>query len=159
METNANQPNQLQQGFTLIEVMIVVAIVAILAAVALPSYSDYVLRSQLVEAFNALSESRVKMEQSFQDNRRYATAAAGTTCPSSAISTGLKYFDLTCAVTAATATTDESYLITATGKSTGPTTGFTYTINSSNGKATTSATKWSVSSTTCWIGKKSGECY
>jgi len=89
-----------QSGFTLIEVMIVVAIVAILAAVALPSYADYVLRSKLTEAFNALSDSRVKMEQSYQDNRRYAKTALGTDCPDIIVSSqsNLKYFTIVCAV-------------------------------------------------------------
>ncbi len=67
-------------GFTLIEVMIVVAIIAILASIALPSYNDYVRRGQIQEAFGYLSDSRVKMEQYFQDNRNYGTASPGA-CP------------------------------------------------------------------------------
>ena len=54
-------------GFTLIEVMIVVAIVAILAGIALPSYLDYVRRGQIQEGTTALADGRVKMEQFFQD--------------------------------------------------------------------------------------------
>lgn len=148
-----------QSGFTLIEVMIVVAIVAILAAVALPAYSDYVLRSKLTEAFNALTDSRVKMEQSYQDNRRYATTADGTTCPASAMATGLKYFTSpTCAVTAATGTDPESYVITITGVSGSPTADFIYTLSNANVQGTTK-TKWSgITSTSCWVVKKSGSC-
>ena len=63
-------------GFTLIEVMIVVAIVAILTAIALPSYKDYIRRGRLPEAFNALADYRTKMEQYYQDNRNYGSAAS-----------------------------------------------------------------------------------
>ena len=143
-----------QEGFTLIELMIVVAIIGILASIALPAYNEYILRAKLTEGLNALSESKVKMEQSFQDNRRYATTSGGTTCPASAIvSTGLKYFTVSCAVTAAT----DIFTITATGIAGTPTASFTYTVTPT-AKATTS-TKWSTTSTTCWLVKQSGECY
>lgn len=149
------------RGFTLIEVMIVVVIVAILASVALPAYNDYILRARLSEAFSALSDARVKLEQSFQDNRRYATTAGGTSCPSTVIPGGLKYFTISCSVVAASAgppATDETYLLTATGTSGSSTAGFTYTLNGANAQATT-ATYWGPTSATCWIAKKSGECY
>ncbi len=58
-------------GFTLIEVMITVAVIAILAAVALPSYIEYVTRSKLVEAKTNLSDMRTRLEQYFLDNRKY----------------------------------------------------------------------------------------
>ncbi|HTS84956.1 MAG TPA: prepilin-type N-terminal cleavage/methylation domain-containing protein, partial [Usitatibacter sp.] len=57
------------RGFTLIEVMIVVAIIAILAAIAVPSYQDYVTRGRIIEATGGLGDARNKMEQYFQDNR------------------------------------------------------------------------------------------
>ena len=70
------------RGFTLIELMFTVAIMAILAAIALPSYSDYVRRGRLTETLSAMAGMRVKMEQFFQDNRTYAGAgAAGTVAP------------------------------------------------------------------------------
>ena len=55
------------RGFTLIELMITVAIIAILAAVALPAYSTYVTRARITDAVKGLSEMRLKMEQYFQD--------------------------------------------------------------------------------------------
>ena len=55
----------------MIEVMIVVAIVAILAAIALPNYADYVKRGKIIEATSALSDLRTRYEQFFLDNRTY----------------------------------------------------------------------------------------
>ena len=51
--------------------MITLAIVAILAAIAVPSYSEYVKRARITEAVAALADMHVKMERYFQDNRRY----------------------------------------------------------------------------------------
>ena len=65
-------------GFTLIEVMITVAIVAILAAVAIPSYTSYITRSKIQEATTTLLAMRTKMEQYFQDHRlSWRSASAG----------------------------------------------------------------------------------
>ncbi len=94
-------------GFTLIELMIVVAVVAILAAVAIPSYSNYVFRGKVQEATSNLASLRVAMEQYFQDNRTYLNAAnCGVTPPGAPI---VKYFSYACTATATT------YTITATG--------------------------------------------
>ena len=67
-------------GFTLIELMIAVVVVAILTAIALPSYQEYVTRGKITEATSNLADMRVKLEQFFQDNRTYVGAcAAGPT--------------------------------------------------------------------------------
>ena len=67
----------MSRGFTLIEIMIVVAIVAILSAIALPSYSDYVLRSKLPEAFSALSDQRIRLEQYYQGQQSLCRCGRG----------------------------------------------------------------------------------
>ena len=69
----------IQKGFTLIELMIVVAIIGILAAVALPAYQDYTVRSKLSEAVIAGSAFKGMMSEAFQtDSIAGLTAAAAT---------------------------------------------------------------------------------
>lgn len=112
-------------GFTLLEMMIVVVVVAILAAVSLPSYRDYITRSQLSEAYTNLADVATKLELCFQDNRTYAGAcAAGTVAP---LPNAPKYFTFTCPTLTAT-----TYTVQAAGNA-GNTMGFTFTIRSPAG--------------------------
>jgi type IV pilus assembly protein PilA len=66
-----------QQGFTLIELMIVVAIIGILAAVALPAYQDYTKRAKLSEVILAASACRTSITEVFQTNNAASLPAAG----------------------------------------------------------------------------------
>lgn len=136
-----------QNGFTLIELMIVVAIVGILAAIVVPSYRDYLTRGRIPDATSNLSTKRVQMEQFYQDNRTYVSATACT-----ADSTTSKYFDISCSG-AATSTT---FTLQAVGK--GAMAGFTYTIDQNNAKASTITASGWTGNTTCWVTKKGGAC-
>jgi type IV pilus assembly protein PilE len=141
--------NMHAQGFTLIELMIVVAIIAILAAIAVPAYSDYILRARLTEATRNLGQMRVRAEQFFLDNRTYAgMEAVGCTAPTGTA----RYFNYICDP-APTATT---YTIKASGIVAQNTGGFVFTVNQTNAKTSTATKSGWPSGPDCWITSKSG---
>lgn len=132
-------------GFTLIELMITVAIIGILAAIAVPSYTDYVRRGRLTDAFNKLSTYALKLEQNFQN----VGGTYGTTCSPAVSTITSDYFTFTCTVPTTT-----TFTVTATGS--GSMTGYVYTINQAGAKATTTFKGTSVTKT-CWM-TKAGDC-
>ena len=147
---------KLQKGFTLIELMIVVAIIAILASVAIPAYGDYVLRGKLVEATSTLADLRIRMEQYYQDNRNYGSAAANCLLVMPASPT-VKYFTYSCNWGAGA--TDQFYTITATGIAAQGTGGFAYTLDQNNIKRSTALKAgWGTAPAACWITSKGGTC-
>ena len=145
---------QRPRGFTLIELMIAVAMVAVLAAIAMPSYSDYVRRGRVSEAVATLAGMRVKMEQYYQDNRNYdnACGAAGTSVAPKPDNT--TYFVFACPTH-----TGNNYTVTATGKVGTSLEGFQYSLNQDNTRSTTmtSPSTWP-SNAGCWVVKKDGSC-
>lgn len=138
-----------EAGFTLIELMVAVAIVSILAAVAYPQYTAYVTRSRLAEATGTLSVTRVRMEQYFQDNRNYGGTGCGVTMP-----TG-DYFTYTCAW--GSTSNNQSYVLTASGKASAGMDGYSYTVNQDNLQRTTAFTGATVPAN-CWLRRAGDTC-
>lgn len=77
----------LQQGFTLIELMIVVAIIGILAAVALPAYQDYTVRAKVSELMLSASSARTCVTEAFQGLGGGATAVPASVATDCSIAT------------------------------------------------------------------------
>jgi type IV pilus assembly protein PilE len=130
-----------EAGFTLIEVLIAIVIVGILSAVAIPSYSSYVLRGRLTEAYTTLSTMQPKAEEFWSNNRTYV----GLPLPTASAN-----FSYTADLTAS------SYTVKATG--TGKAADFAFTIDQNGNRATTSAPAGWTTSTSCWIDRKGGQC-
>lgn len=131
--------------------MITVAILGILAAIAIPQYSEYVTRGRIPPAVAGLADARIKMEQFFQDNRTYPVDGC-VVAPTVASATQIQVqapanFALTCTGVAAT-----TYTITATGSATMA--GFVYTIDQANIRTSSFSTaliaKGWANKTDCW---------
>jgi type IV pilus assembly protein PilA len=68
---------RIQKGFTLIELMIVVAIIGILAAIAIPAYQDYTIRSQVTEGLNLAASIKAEVAEFYAQNGVWPTAIIG----------------------------------------------------------------------------------
>lgn len=145
--------HRMARGLTLIELMVALTIVGILAGIAYPNYRDYVMRGHLADASTGLATVRAQMERHFQDNRSYATVGSFTTpCQAPLASRKFGEFTVACVGTP-TATT---FTLSATGA--GPASGFTFTINQADARATTAAPSGWPTCTTQWMLKRSATC-
>lgn len=137
------------RGFTLIEIMIVVVIIGVLSAIALPLYGDYVLRGRIPDATSNLSALAVRMEQSYQDNRTYKGTTGNDCIINVANLATSDSFDFSCSSSSA-----PTYTLVAKGKKT--MVDFEYSINESGVKRTSKAKTGWPTSNTCWTTNKSG---
>lgn len=135
-------------GFTLVELMITVAIVGILAAIAIPSYTAYIRRANRTDATRTMLQDAQSMQRCYSQNFTYAPAAPNT-CPvvtGTTASTG-GYYSLDVEIDSAT-----HYTITATplkSPQTGDTDCATFTLDSA-GKETAQNSGGSDNTATCW---------
>ncbi len=130
-----------QKGFTLIELMITVAIAGTLSTLAYSSYRDQIIRSEIVGGITSLSSYRVKMEQYFQDNRTYDGGCA--------LASGFNTskFTMSCSTPDA-----ETYTLTATSDN------FVFTLDQANNKKTTAVPSGWTQTDDCWVVNKTGSC-
>lgn len=150
MTTITTAPPSRSRGFTLIELMITVAIVGILAAVAYPSYTEYVQRGRLAEATGEIGTMRVRLEQFYQDNRNYGSTGSACGVPTPAAT---PTFTFSCDNGGGS---NQTFLITATGSAS--MSGFEFTVDHNNNQQTTAFPGASGLPAACWLTKRGGTC-
>lgn len=145
----APEPRRALKGFTLIEVMVTIAIVAILASIAYPNYSDYVRRGNVQEAPGNLSSYRTQLEQYYQDHRTYVKADGTCGIDPPATTANFQYG-------CTPSSTGQGYSLAATGNTGTSVTGLKYMLDQKNQPSTTcSSCAWNFTGTqTKWIVRK-----
>jgi type IV pilus assembly protein PilE len=140
---------RLHKGFTLIELMIVMIVISILAAIALPSYNAYVMRAKRASARTAIQNMAQQQERYFTQNNGYL--AVGTSPPTGWVnyvgdSSAARTHDLSVSVVAGTTTTAPAFTISAT-----PANGFNDTTCGALSLTSTGVQSQATNSTAeCW---------
>lgn len=136
-----------QNGFTLVELMIVVVIIGILAVIAIPSYKSHVLNAKIPDAFVGLNDLAAKAQQYYADTKNYdaypCTTGASTT-----------NYTFACTPGSGSGMAVQTIIFTATGKN--DLTGYIYTLNESSVKTT--AQPGGITSANCWMKTTGGSC-
>jgi len=139
-----------RRGFTLLETMIVVAIIATLAAIALPSYGTYIKRSRILDAVTRLADARARMDDFFLDQRTYVDV--GGRCGAPGTSGPTDFFTVNCEATATT------FLLTATGLVAKGMGSFVYAIDHAGARTTVSLPAGWARTPDCWTIRQDGLC-
>ena len=138
------------QGFSLTELMITLAIAAIIAAVAIPGYRDHMLRARIPEATSTLSALAMRLEQHYQDNQAYGDKnGCAVAMPSDEV------FKFECSADNG----GQSFLLKESGKSPGAMSDFVFTLDQNGNAMTTQLpAAWGTAPFNCWISKRSSTC-
>ena len=127
-------------GFTLIELMITVAIIGILASIAIPSYRSYILKSRRSEAMTELTKAQTIIERCYGANFTYAGACS----PATPVTTPTGFYT----ITAASVATTYTFTATAAGAQVSDTTCATMTVDQANQKLAFDSS--GTAQTVCW---------
>lgn len=139
-----NAQKRIDGGFTLIEMLIVVAVIGVLMTIALPSYNDYVTKGKMSEAMTVLSDLQTREEAYYTDNRAYAALTPRTG--------QVTYFTTTsCVTTTVGGLANQGYTCTATSSALG----YSYTVDQTGAKTTV---KPNGSTVNCWLKTPNGTC-